>query len=179
MMIVGQDGGVGKTTSPAFSPARLAEARRAAGLSNAQLADAIGVRRQEVVRWQSLTAPWTPRPQLQLQLAEALGVKVADLVEQEDLTLVTLRRERGLRQADLAELARLPRSTVQALESGKIAALRPEHAQRLAGALQTSVQVVERAHQVGLPVLRRPPRVPDYSNVTICTPTISTSSVSP
>lgn len=149
-MPVGQDGGVGKTTSPAFSPARLAEARRAAGLSNAQLADAIGVRRQEVVRWQSLSAPRTPRPQLQLQLAEVLGVKVTDLVEQQTLTLVSLRRERGLRQVDLAELTGLPRSTVQALESGKIAALRAEHAQLLAEALQTSVQAVERAHEAGV-----------------------------
>lgn len=150
MLPVSQDGGVGNTTPLAFSPARLAEARRAAGLSNAQLAEAIGVRRQEVVRWQSLTAPRTPRPQLLLQLAEALGVTVTDLIEQETPTLVTLRRERGLRQVDLAERSGLPRSTVQALESGKIAALRPEHAEVLAGVLKASVQDVESAHQAGV-----------------------------
>jgi len=151
MAPVSQDGGVGKTSAPAFSPARLAQARRAAGLSNAQLAEAVGVRRQEVVRWQSLTTPRTPRPQLQLQLARALGVDVADLVEQTAVSLATLRRARGLTQADLAEQSGLPRSTIQALETGKIATLRPEHAERLAGPLQTTTEVIEQAHLAGVP----------------------------
>jgi transcriptional regulator with XRE-family HTH domain len=147
---VGQDGDVGKTSSPAFSPTRLAEARRAAGLSNAQLAEIVGVRRQEVVRWQSRTTPRTPRPQLQLQIAAALGVEVADLVEEEAVTLATLRRALGLRQADLADQADLPRSTLQALETGKIATLRPDHARRLSDALRVSLQEVVQAHSAGV-----------------------------
>lgn len=149
--LVGQDGGVSKTSSLAFSPSRLAEARRAAGLSNAQLAELVGVRRQEVVRWQSRTSSRrTPQPHMQLQIAKALGVQVTDLVEQDAVSLATLRMAQGLRQADLAELTGLPRSTIQALEAGKIATHRPEHTDRLAEALQVSSPEVTRAHLVGV-----------------------------
>lgn len=148
--VFGQDGGVGKTSSPAFSPTRLAKAREAAGLSNAELAKQLGVRRQEVVRWQARSSPRTPQPQMQLRLARALGVEVADLVEREVASLAALRTAQGLRQADLAELAGLPRSTVQALETGKIATLRSDQAERIAHALKSSPETIVQAHRVGV-----------------------------
>jgi transcriptional regulator with XRE-family HTH domain len=137
---------VGKTSPVGFSAQRLAAARPAAGLSNAELASLVDARRQEVVRWQSSTSPRTPRPELQLRLAHALGVDLSELCEPTAVTLATLRRDRGLTQAALAQLTGIPRSTIQALEAGAIAGLREEHRELLARHLRVSADVVIGAH---------------------------------
>ncbi|MFD7161362.1 helix-turn-helix transcriptional regulator [Kribbella sp. NPDC059898] len=139
-----------KTSPPAFSPTRLAQMREARGLSHTALAELVGVRRQEVIRWQNQASPRVPRPQMQKKLADALGVELVDLLEATTETLATLRRKHGLRQEDLAERAGLSRSTLQALETGKIATLRPEFAERLAEVLGLKADEVARAHQAGL-----------------------------
>jgi len=58
--------------------ARLAAFRKAAGLSQAELARAVGVPQSSVSYWE--TAPKPPRSDILPKLAKALGIRVEDLL---------------------------------------------------------------------------------------------------
>lgn len=137
-----------RPTSPAAAAARwrpgaLRQARKVAGLSQAELAAAVGVTREAVGRWEAGTAPRLERIR---QVAAALGVDdVADLVErpeEEWSTLTALRIHAGLSQRQLAERTGLPRSSIQAVERG---AFQPSEAMvaAYADACQVSLATVQ------------------------------------
>ena len=65
---------------PQFSPDALREYRKAAGLTQKQLADILWCRRPTVTDWEK--GYTVPQPANLRALAEALGVRVADLLKE-------------------------------------------------------------------------------------------------
>lgn len=74
---------------------RLAAARNAAGLTQQQVADAVGVDRKTVQRWEASGVAWARRPDYAQQeaLAAALGTPLTDLFP------------RSVREAELESIA--------------------------------------------------------------------------
>ena len=104
---------------PAFRGGRLAEARRAAGLTQAQLAAAVGVSAPErVAQWER--GAEQPRPRFVPVLAEVLGLPALELldVDPADPPLPALRIAAGLSLTDVKTAAALSVMTYQRLESG-------------------------------------------------------------
>ena len=58
----------------------LARMRLARGMTQQQLADAVGSQQKEVTRWE--TGKQTPRPAKLLQIAKALKCKIEDLIDE-------------------------------------------------------------------------------------------------
>lgn len=102
-----------------WRPDALRKARKAAGLTQAELAASVGVTREAVGRWEAGTAPRLDRISA---VASALGLKhAADLVERPEAnwaSLAAIRVHAGLTQRRLAERSGLPRSSIQAVERG-------------------------------------------------------------
>lgn len=99
---------------PGWHPAGLRRARKAAGMTQADLAGHLEVPRELIGRWETSGAP---RAERVAQLARVLGVELSALVDL-DNPFTGRRLQAGLSQQRLAELAGVPRSTVQALEAG-------------------------------------------------------------
>jgi len=74
---VGYDGGMSKTERPPLAR-RLAELRQAAGLSQSQLAEKVGVNASNIAFWELSGTP--PRGEVLPKLAHALGVSVDALL---------------------------------------------------------------------------------------------------
>lgn len=115
-------GSIGPPSSAAagvrWRPGALRKARKAAGLTQAELAAELGVSREAVGRWEAGTAPRLERVS---QAANALGLRdVTELVErpgeEEWSSLAALRVHAGLTQRRLAERTGVPRSSIQAVE---------------------------------------------------------------
>jgi transcriptional regulator with XRE-family HTH domain len=104
---------------PAFRGDRLAEARRAAGLTQAQLAEAVGVSDGlRVSQWERGSEQ--PRPRFVPALAAVLGVGPLELldVDPADPPLRALRLAAGLSLPDVQAAAAVPVMTYQRLERG-------------------------------------------------------------
>lgn len=124
-----------------FEGEHLRTARRKAGLSQAALARRIGVKRNNVTRWEGQAV--TPRLSTLLALAEALHVQPSVLLTLEpERTLRRLRLAAGLTQRELGQAAGIPRSSVSALERGLMT--KPDVAlqQRLAQALGVTTTAI-------------------------------------
>lgn len=106
---------------PGWHPAGLRRARKAAGMTQADLAGHLGVSRELIGRWETSGAPRAARV---AQLTRVLGVELSTLVDL-DNPFTGRRLQAGLSQQRLAELAGVPRSTVQALEAGNAPATSP------------------------------------------------------
>jgi transcriptional regulator with XRE-family HTH domain len=109
----------GRTGVTWFSPSRLLAARRAAGLTQAQLARVLGYRHGQgpVGAWER--GERRPDAPTLLRIAQALTVTVDDLLEPElEPTLELLRVRAGLTQAQLAARLGVSRSTWAVLEQG-------------------------------------------------------------
>lgn len=101
---------------PGWRPAGLRRARKASKLTQAELAAHLNVSRELVGRWETTGAPRADRV---AQLLDVLGVELSALVDH-DNAFTERRLRAGLSQQRLAELAGVPRSTVQALEAGAV-----------------------------------------------------------
>ncbi|MDJ0345554.1 helix-turn-helix transcriptional regulator [Streptomyces sp. H10-C2] len=94
------------------------DARTARGLTQAQVAAALGCSRSAVATWE--TTGGLPRPDRLRQLAELLGVAVAELLP--GGAAPSLRRFRmvaGLRQLDVSRMLRVATSTYCDVETGR------------------------------------------------------------
>jgi len=100
-----------------FNPDLLREARLAAGYSQAELADRVGVSLGTVKAWES--GRRAPKPATQRQVADALGLGFDDLeVADGAEDLRRLRQARGLTRAQAAQLLGLEPFTLQRVEEG-------------------------------------------------------------
>lgn len=125
---------------------RVAELRRAAGWTQAQLATHAGTRLQRVGEWERGQAqPYAPQLH---QLAAALGVPALELldIDPADPPLLALRMAAGLTLSQLADATGLPYSTYRRLETGTIRGAPPDAAVRaLAPSLHVSAEQIQRA----------------------------------
>jgi transcriptional regulator with XRE-family HTH domain len=136
--------------APGFSGRRLRDARRAARLTQRQLAEQLGIPDTGVINWE--TGQRAPRTDRLPELARILGVQPADLTDTEDTqepSLVHLRIAVGLLQEHVADHAGLTRTKYSALERGEIATLSDRDARALAKALRAEPVDVRAAHAVG------------------------------
>lgn len=139
-----------------FDPSALRRIRQARGLTQQQLAEAIGVARTYVVYWErSHVDPNSgrargvqPEPDTLVALAELLGVKPHELttVDPQQATLADLRTWAGLTQRQLAARVGVAGPTISSIEQGR-RRLRPELAERIAAELQLPVATVIAAAQ--------------------------------
>lgn len=91
--------------------AHLAALRRSAGMSQAELANAIGETQQNVAYWEQSSRP--PRADVLPALSKALGVTIRALIEGEGAGKSQARRPANKVQAAFDEVASLPRRQQQ------------------------------------------------------------------
>ncbi|MGC4065041.1 MAG: helix-turn-helix domain-containing protein [Polyangiaceae bacterium] len=87
--------------------ARLAALRKAAGLSQNQLAKAIDVSQQTIAYWETTSVP--PRSDVLPSMAKALGVRVEDILSDTPINAVRLPGPVGEVQRAFEEVRKLPR----------------------------------------------------------------------
>jgi transcriptional regulator with XRE-family HTH domain len=141
--------GGGQQGAPGFDGRRLRAARRAAGLTQLQLSELVGVHETAVTNWER--GERVPRVDRLRVLAAALKVRPADLTdlaEDGPASLQALRVGAGLLQDQVAAGAGLTRTKYAALERGEIASLSGRDAAALARVLGVGVGVVRTAHAV-------------------------------
>jgi transcriptional regulator with XRE-family HTH domain len=110
---------VGTTQQTDLDADRLKAARRAAGLTQAQLAEQIGVSQGRISAWEQGTR--RPDASRLHRLASALDVDVLTLLRKGPVTLRVLRFRAGFTQEQLAHSLGMPRSTWSAIERGELA----------------------------------------------------------
>lgn len=130
-----------------FRGDRLAEARRQSGLSQSQLAEAIGTAgRERISQWERGVEQ--PQPKLLRAVADVLGVDPLDLMDvgTDARTLRDLRLAAGLSLRDARVAAGLPYTTYYRLETGVgVAPPSRKVLSQVARALGVPVVVVESA----------------------------------
>lgn len=98
-----------------FDPARLTQARTAAGLTQKQLAELLGHRHSNLINaWEKERKK--PGPDSLRRLAEALRIDIGQLLGAQPATLRSLRLAAGLNQQDVAAAVGVPRSTWSVIE---------------------------------------------------------------
>ena len=104
--------------NPPLEPERLRAARVRAGLTQAELARAVGVAGGErVSRWELGTS--SPSTAMRARLAKALSLDLEELLPQRGpADLRRLRAEAGLTLAELAERGGLSKGTIKRWEAG-------------------------------------------------------------
>ena len=132
----------------AFSGQRLVAARVAAGLTQQQLADTVGVARPLVSDWERGTT--RPRASNVPAVAAAIGIDPLELVADDyhQLDLEALRLAAGLSRQALAEAAGMTFPRYQRLEAGERASDPPaDLVRRLARILSVPVDTVLMARE--------------------------------
>lgn len=129
-----------------FDPHALVRARKARGLSQEALGEAVGRARTNIIPWEKVAGD-TPSPRNLVLIAEVLDVQPWELtnVNPEEAGLADLRSWAGLTQRELADAAQIARSSYSLLERGGLP-LHVEVAERIAAALGRTVEEVERAY---------------------------------
>jgi transcriptional regulator with XRE-family HTH domain len=139
--------GGGQQGAPGFSPGRLRAARRAAGLTQAQVSTALGVHKTVIAHWER--GERVPRVDRLGALARVLRVQPVDLTDppvSSPVTLRTLRIGAGLLQEGLAAGSGLTRTKYASLERGEVASLSQRDSVALAAVLGVSAAEVQAAH---------------------------------
>lgn len=132
-----------------FDPAALRRLRNQRGLTQAELADHMGVARTYAIQWERQGPDGTaPSPGNLVRLAQLLQVEPHRLttIDPSEALLGDLRHWQGLSQAELADKAGIATSTLATIEL----ATRPLHdrqAEAIAAALDTSPARVRAAHE--------------------------------
>ncbi len=139
-----------------FDPAALRRLRQARGLTQEQLAKALGVSRTYVIYWErprvdpntGRLVATQPEPATLVALADLLEVEPHELttVDPQQATLADLRTWAGLTQRQLAERVGAAGPTIASIEQGR-RRLRPELAERIATKLQIPTEAVMAAAQ--------------------------------
>lgn len=125
---------------------RIARASAEPSLSQDGLARRSGVPRINIVQME--TGARRPQPDVLRALAAELGIAPARLCEPSpEPTLAELRECAGYLQAQLAEAARMSRSTYAMIESGKTVRLGVEAASAFAAALGVPAEEIDAAHR--------------------------------
>lgn len=126
----------------------LAERRKAAKLSIAELGQRTEISGSVLSRWE--TGKASPRPDLLRRVADALGISTSDLVDtpENERTLSDLRSLAGYSQRALAHHLDIPFKTLERLEKGFID-LDDERAEKLAVALEVDVIELVEAYRRG------------------------------
>ena len=129
-----------------FDPEALVRARKARGLSQEALGEAVGRARTNVIPWEKVAGD-TPSPRNLVLLAQVLAVNPWELtnVSPEEAELADLRTWAGLTQRELADAAQIARSSYSLLERGGLP-LHAEVAERIAAELGRTVAEVEHAY---------------------------------
>jgi len=139
----------GQQGAPGFDGRRLRQARRAAGLTQLQLSEKLGVHETHVTNWER--GERVPRVDRLGELARVLRVKPADLTDPAEdgpASLRALRVAAGLLQDRVAEGAGLTRTKYAALERGEVAGLSDRDCAALAKVLRVHREEVRAAHAV-------------------------------
>lgn len=132
-----------------FDPRRLRALRRQRGLTQADLAEQVGVRRTYFIRWEREDGRGTtPSPKMLCRLADALGVEPWQLttVEPTNAMLSDLRTWSGHSQPDLADELGVPETSLSAVERGQ-RPLGEQAAEALAGHLGVPIGEIRAAYE--------------------------------
>jgi transcriptional regulator with XRE-family HTH domain len=135
--------------APAFDGGRLRAARKAAGLTLAQVSDRVGVHVTVVANWER--GERVPQVNRVGALARVLGVRPGDLTgaAEGDLgSLQQLRVDAGLLQGQVAAQAGLTRTKYAALERGETASISDRDCTALAAAFGVDPAEVRAAQAV-------------------------------
>jgi transcriptional regulator with XRE-family HTH domain len=140
--------GGGQQGTPGFSGSRLRAARRAAGLTQAQVSDAVGVHATVIAHWER--GERVPRVDRLGALARVLRVPASELTDPRAAgaaaSLQQLRVGAGLLQGQVAAQAGLTRTKYAALERGEVATISGRDCTALARSLGVGVDDVRAAH---------------------------------
>ena len=130
-----------------FDPDALVRARKARGLSQEAMGEAVGRARTNIIPWEKVAGD-TPSPRNLVLLAQVLDVQPWELttVDPEVAELADLRTWAGLTQRELADAAQIARSSYSLLERGGLP-LHGEVAERIAAELGRTVEEVQRAYE--------------------------------
>ncbi|WP_040783790.1 helix-turn-helix domain-containing protein [Rhodococcus ruber] len=128
-----------------FDPARLVDARRTAGLSQAELARRANVGAATIRRWENGTA--SPQVDLLARVVGELSLTIADVVRvpMEERFPGDWRVLRGMTQPQLGARAGVGTAIVGSIERGEIT-LSANVAEKLARTLDISVEELQAAH---------------------------------
>jgi len=103
-----------KSEQPEYG-SHLASLRKAAALSQQQLADIVGVRQATVAAWERSATP--PRGEFLVALSEALGVSLEELLKSKGKKAARHRGPSSKLESLLEEVAKLPRRRQQRITS--------------------------------------------------------------
>lgn len=98
-------------SAPSAYGSHLASLRQAAGLTQQQLADAVGVKQSNIAFWERAAKP--PRGEVLPALAAALGVSIPILLKQADETAARHRGPASRVERLIEEVSKLPRRRQQ------------------------------------------------------------------
>lgn len=132
-----------------FDPGALRRIRQRCGLTQAELAEQMGVKRTYALTWERQGPDGTgPSPPTLVRLAAVLDVEPHQLttIAREEALLGDLRQWRGLSQEELAEQTGIASSTIAALELAT-RPLQDHQAEAIAEALDLSPAEVQAAYK--------------------------------
>lgn len=122
-----------------FNDSPIAKARLAKGMTQKELAEAIGAKQAQISAWERGAIP--PSVDVLVRIASALDIDVVKLMtprNQSNNNIKELRTAKGLTQVELSKMLGIAQSTYSAYESGANE-FSEEMLQRIADALEISV----------------------------------------
>jgi transcriptional regulator with XRE-family HTH domain len=136
-----------ESTASGFDPEALREARIHANMTQAELAERVGIAHTTIARYEA--GERIPYVERLATIARALGLTSAALTKNSQPGgLAQLRSNAGLSQHAAAQRADLVRTTYAAIERGEVANLDPDIVARLADALAVDQTVILSAHSI-------------------------------